>query len=784
MSDDEMFNMELSKVETHLKENLNSIKAVTRPKENDDSIEVETYPKENVKSIKVVIHPNDYVESSKTVKSQKEKSKFRKRNRAAYQVPNHWEELYEKDEAVKAEFSPYGYVDKQHTTQKRYPSKLKGALINKRVTDIISDAKDSSDIKKPDYYTSAKEEVKADLKFAHDFGYINTRRRSSRWNKKHLDEIERDKREIESWFESGIVYKAVAPEQTRLDPDSDGIDPDAYEEVPQSKEITLGDYISTIPVHVTEIDNFDNDPSGEIEKVFPLIPFNCNQSNEGEIHTLPSHPDSDFKGKLSRFRSRCKYYHQAAGTPYPGCCGESESSDEESETSLDDWNDTHSESASVKSIPEFIKEKIAENIVDYVNSESGKENIRKYNERKAKTIPVYMQYKERKAKAIPLDNDLPSKSESKESSPEILEKLAQKVVSHMNIGKEYMMEYNKRKDNTIPLCKHGYMYHVQHFADSIYFEADHMMELMPRKRLYDFAEAMRVLSGLIENLRSDNNRKLYDCQPEYCLWNMTSNKDIRKECMLNTFSETVTDSISFEIRVKQVNNPRYGLRTLLKDSYDPTTTGIYSEYLLGLKHNKALDDLESHKLLEFKGHMDRFTCLVFEEVSDLQTIMKTHGFLDESKELGSGLNKYHSISWKIERQQAFEKCSKLQCCGPLFRSKKTKDPNIDSDFESGLSINIPVEYEQISTKSLSRQMKSLDVVDSKCAEVPVQYCPTLLVECFSPRWQYQSGKNINKSQDLDLTNRGVADGESFTAHSNKSTSESIDEVGSGSFEKH
>ena len=724
MSDDEMLEQELSKVEIHLKDDMNSIKAVTRPKENDDSIKVETHPKENVNSKKVVIHPDDYVESSKTVKSRKEKLRFRKRNGAAYQVPNNWEELYEKDEAVKAEFSPCEGVDKPFNTIRRHPSKLKGMLINNRVTDIISDAKDSPDVKKSDYYTSAKEEVKADLEFAHYFGYPNTKTRCSRWNKKHLDEIERDKREVESWFESGVVYKAVAPEQTRLDPDSDGIDPDAYEEIPQSKGITLGDYISTIPVKVTEIDKFDNDPSGDVDHVCVFKPIkseqllNDNSESEDKINTLPSHPDSDFKAKLSRFRSRCKYYHQAAGTPYPGCCGESESSDDDSETSLGDWDDdTHSESASGKSIPESVKEQIAEKIVSYVNSESGKENIRKYNERKAKTIPVYMQYKERKAKAISLDNDSPSKSESKESSPEILDELAQKITSHMKAGKESMRKYNERKVKTVPLCKHGYIYHVQHFSDSIYFETDRMMELLPRKRLLDFAEAVRVLIKLVENLRSDNHRrdqKLIECQPEHCLWNITSKKDTRKKCMINTFCEPIFDSISFEIRARQVNNPRYGLRTLLKDSYNPATTGIYAEYLLGLKHSKALDDLESHKLLEFKGHMDRFTCSVFEAISDLQTIMKTHGFLDESKELGSGLNKYHSISWRIERQQAFEKCSKFQCCGPLFRSKKVKDPTVDSDFESGLSIDIPVEHAQFSTKSYSRQTKSSDVVDSKC----------------------------------------------------------------------
>jgi hypothetical protein len=118
----------------------------------------------------------------------------------------------------------------------------------------------------------------------------------------------------------------------------------------------------------------------------------------------------------------------------------------------------------------------------------------------------------------------------------------------------------------------------------------------------------------------------------------------------------------------------------------------------------------------------------------------------------------------------------------LFRSKKTKDPAVDSDFESGPSINIPVEYEPFSTQSFSRQMETLDVEDTKSKKVPEQYCPTLLVECFSPRWQYQAGKNINKSQDLDLTKGKVAEDMSFTTYNKLSASESIDEVETGSFQ--
>ena len=73
MSDDDMHN-ELSKVEIHLKDDLNSSKAVTRPKEDENSIKVEIHLKEDTKLSKVNKGPKDRI-------------RFRKRNGAAYQVP-------------------------------------------------------------------------------------------------------------------------------------------------------------------------------------------------------------------------------------------------------------------------------------------------------------------------------------------------------------------------------------------------------------------------------------------------------------------------------------------------------------------------------------------------------------------------------------------------------------------------------------------------------------------------------------------------------------------------
>ena len=135
MSDnDEMFEQELIRVEKHL----NS---------QDESIKVEKHPKDSLKSIKAEKRPKDNL-------------RFRERNGAVYQVPNSWEERYEKNEAAKAGLNLTRYDVKECTI--KHPLRPKGVLINKRVAEIVSDTNKESD-KSSYYYISLKKEIRADI---------------------------------------------------------------------------------------------------------------------------------------------------------------------------------------------------------------------------------------------------------------------------------------------------------------------------------------------------------------------------------------------------------------------------------------------------------------------------------------------------------------------------------------------------------------------------------------------------------------------------------------------
>ena len=1057
-----MFEKELSKVETHLKKDLNLSKAETRPKENDNSS-------------KVGIHLKDDVKSNKAQKGPKDNIRFHKRNGAAYQVPNNWEELYEKDEAFKAEFPPYDFANKQHKYDKKYSSKSKGELVNKKVTNVISDAKIDSGTKAPDYYTSLKREVKTDLKFAHKFGYKYTKKRNSRWNKKHLEEIERDKREVESWFESGIVYKAEAPKQTRRDPESSGIDPDAYVEMPKSKTPTLGDYFPVIPVRLAE----DSSPTIECQESSQLSENSSHESEEVPIDT--SEPELIFGTRQACFEKKCKAYYDDLSKAYPGWRENSENELTSEEFTSDtltkmvkyiidhilnpnekvnrrkeiplclhgfDYHVQHlfdlviteselmmeivprehlynfsemirtlitltDELYSIQHSREFYRcqrnscqwrhiQIIDENPIEireinpfakpiydltsfesrlqqisnpnygltvllkdsydpkttrlyaeYLLSQEHKVALEAYENHKSKgfidqlekftksifatitTMKEFMKIHElgsvvvslsnclvnlrghawvigrletdkkiskpqsynhsfrfqnenennrttnldsglklRKdesiSKELTLGNYVPTilikkienhnfdifepreseqlsdtsliekkeinvsvscsdsnfenklacfKSRCKdyhktnnttypgccgdfdsesttsdfsccdyEESEVVLDKTTQQKIAKLadfiisdknNVGNH---EKKENEGENTPLCEHGFNHHVNNFSDAIYFEVDHMLEIVPRERLYDLAEAIRGLIRLTENLRSCNNdRKFPDCSIENCLWTTPPKKDNTEEKRPFIAYEPVTDSISFEVRVQQVNDPRYGLRSLFKDSYNPAELGKFNEHILGFKYLKTLKSMEDHKSKDFAGYLEHFTCLIFREIRTMEEVMKTQGMFLEVELLKQGLFEFHEKTWPMSRIEAYEKCSKLQCCGPFFRSRKTKDQDKYQEFGSDLSVYRPVDDQQLSARALSRRIETLNVKHTESKSVPESYCPNLTVECASPNWQYQARKNFVEMQDLDSAKREEKDEKSFMTLNKVSASENVDEVETTSF---
>ena len=198
-----------SKVSQHLKEDEMSSKVSQHLKEDEMSSKVSQHLKEK---------------RSKPVRQRrKENLQFRERNGAVFQVPNSWEELYTED--------------------------------NKRKVD----KNDSSVNKKPDYYTALQREISIEVREAHDtFGKIKSvKKNKSRWNRKHLDEIERDKSMLQTWFEHGVVGRAQAPRYKR-DPNSastEGSEDCSHTSHRiKNRQITLGDYVPLIPLKTADSD--------------------------------------------------------------------------------------------------------------------------------------------------------------------------------------------------------------------------------------------------------------------------------------------------------------------------------------------------------------------------------------------------------------------------------------------------------------------------------------------------------------------------------------------------
>ena len=687
MSDnDEMFEQELIRVEKHL----NS---------QDESIKVEKHPKDSLKSIKAEKRPKDNL-------------RFRERNGAVYQVPNSWEERYEKNEAAKAGLNLTRYDVKECTI--KHPLRPKGVLINKRVAEIVSDANKESD-KSSDYYISLKKEIRADIEFADYKGYKHTLRKgNSRWKRKHLEEIEKDKREIQSWFESGVVYKAEVPRQTRQDPESDGIDPDAHVEMPKSKSLTLGDYFPTIPVKTTESSS-SNVESTESDQL-----SGDNNDKSEEVLNFASNHYENFEARQACYKERCKSYFDKLGKSYPGCCSSSE-------------NEKLPEECSSDKVKEIVKHSI--------NSILSPEE----KTQKDKEIPLCIHGEELSSEKI------------------------KKVVKH-SIDNILNPEKKICRDKEIPLCVHGYNYHVKHLSDSVFTESDLMFEVVPRKYLYDFTEAIRTLIKIIEDLRSlRHSRKFFRCQKDNCLWSniaavKASNDNSSEVKKINPFAKPIYDLTSLEARMYQVSNPRYGLTLLLEDKYN-SNEGIYTEHVLGENYKKALDSQENLKSKGFEDKMEKFVVSMFALITTMKDFMKIHELRSVTMTLTSGLFDFHGHAWALRRMVINERCTRLQCCGPLFRFRKTKEPTLYPD--SGIEINA-FEVEKNADLQLSAQPQF------NVKTVPEQYCPRF--ECISPSWNYQPGERINKTQDFDLAERETIKEASFIAPNKQSTSESYDEV--------
>jgi hypothetical protein len=203
---------------------------------------------------------------------------------------------------------------------------------------------------------------------------------------------------------------------------------------------------------------------------------------------------------------------------------------------------------------------------------------------------------------------------------------------------------------------------------------------------------------------------------------------------------------------------------LLEDKYN-SNEGIYTEHVLGENYKKALDSQENLKSKGFEDKMEKFVVSMFALITTMKDFMKIHELRSVTMTLTSGLFDFHGHAWALRRMVINERCTRLQCCGPLFRSRKTKEPTLYPD--SGIEINT-FEVEKNTDLQLSAQPQF------NVKTVPEQYCPRF--ECISPSWNYQPGERINKTQDFDLAERETIKEASFIAPNKQSTSESYDEV--------
>ena len=681
---------------------------------------------ESNESIKVEKHPKDKLISSKAEICSNENLRLRERNGATYQVPDDWEELYEA-ETEQVEAPKLIYVREKRKKKSKIISEKE--ISPKRVTELKSESKNI----KEDYYTSLQKSLRADMKAADEYfhglktGAIK-KHIDRRWNKKHLGEIERDKQELNSWFESGIVCRAFAPKQTRKDPNSDGIDPNAcaFMELPKCKPLTLGDYIPSFNTKKSYADICkDKTVSKEEDKLpEPFIDgdsdYEIFEPRQSENYILPEVPSDGMSDKSTqtdeeiignRFQSKNEIICQSEVPPCPDNIHEPyQASCEISINSID------LEKLMKKVIETSMKEVLMSDDSDGLIIGSNKLNIE------------------------------PSKLEN--SITDVVKLAVEAFLKHVN---EDLHKRNSDITDTrekILLCLHGVEYHVKCFSDSVFLDAEHTLELVPQKRLNGFAEAIRVLIKSVEDLiiSCKDNPKYYDCQAQFCRWNsvLSATRNINRSAK-NTYYKPINDLISFEVKLTEVNSPKFGLKTLLSEIYELDNISRNYERLLSLKYKKALDALETAKYNGFDRQMDKFACFVYGQMATMLELLLD----EEAHSLRQILHNFYGALWQLRDSHSEENQRKSLCCANIFRSKGVEESQNEPDESSEFIVNRLLDNPQLSIQSLSSQLRVFGI-GSNVAETAIeQHCPTIKVEHVSPESTFQYGENNSETQDSD-----------------------------------
>ena len=713
-----------SRVETHLNESNASVKVEIHL---DD---------ESQKSIKVEKHPKDEIISYKAEKRSKENLRLRERNGATYQVPDDWEELYEAD-TNQVDLPKFRYVRKERT-KKKSKNISEQEVSPKRVTELKSEDKN----KKVDYYTSLQKTLRADMKAADE--YFNGVKNGTikkyvdrRWNKKHLNEIERDKSELNSWFESGIVCKAFAPRQTRKDPTSDGIDPDAcaFMELPKCKPLTLGDYLPSFNAKRSDSGVSVNSTGTQKEKLpepseNKISEYKISEPEKDEDCILPEVPRDGMSDILTQTLS--------IDLEATKNCFQSENEktcQSESSVHSDNTDKTYQVSCEI-TIDSIELEKMMRKVIEA--------SVKEVFTNDDPDGPIIGSDK------LSIE---PSKLEN--SIANIVKTAVEAVMKHVNEDLHKRdSDINTNTRERILLCFHGVEYHVKCFSDSIFHEAEHTLELLPQKRLNGFAEAVRILIKSVEDLimLCEDNHRYYDCQAQFCRWNsvLSATRNASRSAK-DTYYKPLNDLVSFEVKLTEVSNPKFGLKTLLSEIYDLDSISRNGERLLSLKYKKALDTLDHAKSKGFEKQMDNFACFVYGQMATMLELLLD----EEAHSLKQSLHNFYGTLWQLRDSHADENHYKSLCCANIFRSRGVEEPEVNSDEDSEFVVNRLLDDPQLSIQSLSSQLRIFGIGENNADATIEQYCPTVTVEHVSPDWKFQFSDNNSETQDLSLAeNKG------------------------------
>ena len=739
-----------SKVSQHPKEDDMSSKVSQHPKEDEMSSKMSQHLKEDEMSSKVSQHLKE--KRLKPVRQRrKENLRFRERNGAVFQVPDSWEDLYAEDNKHK--------VDRNNTSVH----------------------------KKPDYYTFLQKEISNDIREAHDtHGKIKSvKKNKSRWNRKRLDEIESDKSMLRTWFEHGVMGRAAAPRYKK------GPKPESTEEsedyqnsshVIKNRQVTLGDYIPSIPISTS------NSNTNELTEVFE--PRENKQTLrvknlKGEEIKITPELTERFLSAL-RFncvvtKAFCASVHiDFEKSSFIECCGgfASDHIDEVIKWDVIPLNIPYpiSDEAIIELISDmcdpiktgFCRQKENKQTLKVINSKGLEVKLTpnqseqflsalKAGSTKARAFFGTFHVDCQKSSYLECCGGSALKHVEEGSKWDVIPIYISTDMSDENITK-LVEEMSKPGDFTFdtflpketektPLCIHGIRYQVSKLSESIFLEAERMLEVMPCKQLHTFSEAVKTLVMTVEDLRFCYLRNtLVMCQGQYCRWNDVehTNDNSRGREAFSSITKPIRDFVSFAAKLTLVESPRYQLRTLLGDMSEYMSNRNPPDYLLGKKFRKVLNALDEQKSKGFSDYIEQFVSVIFREAFILLESLPKK----ESEQLRKDINEFNAAAWKM-RDLEEESDSELLCCG-LLSSRKVGSTTVvssDLDYDSDSDSDYPslnetdkrvVSYflhkiKPLKVKELLEKVVSEQNIYSSWSKSPSKQCPpTVTKECTPP----------------------------------------------------